>query len=161
MVEGTLTPDTRVIVEQGPGTGAFTREILDRKSPDARLIAIESNRHMARVVREQFPEVCVYEDSVENLREILRDLDIAAVDCVISSLPWAFFSDRMQDRILDVTLSALAPNATFATFAYIHGLILPVGRRLRTKLKEHFPSVSQSAIVWWNLLPAFVYRCAR
>ena len=34
----------RVIVEYGPGVGAFTREILRRMRSDARLVAIETNR---------------------------------------------------------------------------------------------------------------------
>src|SRR5512138_2349146 len=33
----------RVIVEYGPGVGSFTKALLDRMAPDAKLIALELN----------------------------------------------------------------------------------------------------------------------
>ncbi len=35
--------NTRLFVEYGPGVGTFTRPILERLAPDARLIAIDTN----------------------------------------------------------------------------------------------------------------------
>jgi phospholipid N-methyltransferase len=161
MVEGLLLPTDRVIVEFGPGTGAFTREILARKSAAAILIAVEINPDFANILRRRFPEVRLFQESVESLPAILQSQGIEAVDCIISGLPWAVFSDELQDRLLDVTCSALMPGGRFATFAYVQGLLLPAARRFATKLRQRFSQVSQSPVVWWNLPPAVVYRCRR
>jgi phospholipid N-methyltransferase len=151
----------RVVVEYGPGTGAFTQSILERLAPGAVFFAIERNARMARVLRERFPSVTVYEDSVACLGRILRELGVERVDCIISGLPWASFSDALQDQLLDATLAALRPGGRFATFAYLQGLVLPGGRRFRRKITGRFAQVERSPVVWSNVPPAFVYRCTR
>ena len=161
MLEGTLLEQDRVIVEYGPGTGVFTQEILQRKSPRAQLLAIERHAEFARDLAARFPLVDLHCESVEELPTILTERGIDAVDCVISGLPWAVFPDALQDRILEVTCSALAPNGRFATFAYVQGLVLPAARRFAVKLQQRFSQVTRSRIVWRNLPPAVVYRCSR
>jgi phospholipid N-methyltransferase len=151
----------RVVVEYGPGTGAFTGAILQRLAPGAVFFAIEQNPQMAAVLRQRFPSVTVYEDSVANLGRLLQESGIEAVDCIVSGLPWASFSSRLQDELLGQTLAALRPGGRFATFAYLQGLLMPAGRRFRHKLHACFSQVERSPVVWCNLPPAFVYRCTR
>ncbi len=150
-----------LVVEYGPGTGAFTGEILTRLDADVDFIAIENNERMRRRVRERFPDIDVADSSIEDLPSILekRGHSPGDVDAIVSGLPWAAFGESLQDRLLEITASVLAPEGRFATFAYIHGLLLSAGRRFREKLNEHFAEVDRSPIVWRNLPPAFVYRC--
>ena len=52
----------RVVVEYGPGTGPFTRALLDRLSPDSRLVLIESNPEFAASLdRLRDPRVRLYQ----------------------------------------------------------------------------------------------------
>lgn len=150
-----------VILEYGPGTGVFTRQILKAKNPGAVFAAIERNELLAAKFRQEFPGVPLYEDSAENARAIVRDLGADKVDCVISGLPWAAFDDGLQDRLLEATLEVLREGGTFVTFAYLQGLLLRSGKRFAQKLRSNFSRVGRSGIVWWNLPPAFVYRCTR
>ena len=138
MVDQTLQPTDRVIVEYGPGTGAFTQEILSRKSPDATFLAIELHTDFADLFQQRYPGVTLCRDSVENLPSILQHRRLDAVDCIVSGLPWAVFADDLQDRILDVTCSSLAPGGRFATFAYVQGLALPAAQRFAAKLQQRF-----------------------
>ena len=46
------------------------------------------------------------------------------------------------------------------TFAYLQGLLLKAGKRFRKRLDDTFANVRRSPTVWWNLPPAFVYRCS-
>jgi phospholipid N-methyltransferase len=151
-----------LVVEYGPGTGAFTGKILESIGADADFIAIENNERMRRRVRDRFPDVDVADASIEDLPKILENRGHAPgdVDAIVSGLPWAAFGESLQDRLLNVTESMLSPRGRFATFAYIHGLLLPAGRRFREKLNQHFGRVSRSSVVWRNLPPAFVYRCS-
>jgi phospholipid N-methyltransferase len=150
-----------VILEYGPGTGVFTRQILKAKNPGAVFAAIERNELLAARFRVEFPGVPLYEDSAENAPGIIRHLGADKVDCVISGLPWAAFDDGLQDRLIDATLEVLREGGTFVTFAYLQGLLLRSGKRFAEKLKSNFSRVSRSGVVWWNLPPAFVYRCTR
>ena len=159
MVSNIGISSASVIVEYGPGTGAFTSEILTRINPDACFFAVENNPKMALAFRRRFPHVLLFEDSVENVSNILRRLGESRVDCIISGLPWASFDFHVQDRLLETTVSVLREGGRFATFAYLHGLLLPAGGRFRRKFKDYFSQVTRSPVVWRNLPPAFVYRC--
>jgi phospholipid N-methyltransferase len=58
-------------------------------------------------------------------------------------------------------MTVLRPGGQFVTFAYLHGLPLPAGRRFANRLPEYFSEISRSRTVWMNLPPALVYRCRR
>lgn len=150
-----------VILEYGPGTGVFTRRILEVKDPEAAFAAIERNPSFAERFRKQFPDVPLYEDSAENAPAVVQDLGAEKADCVVSGLPWAAFDEALQDRLLSATLDALRPGGKFVTFAYLQGLLLPSGKRFSQKLDANFSHVTRSSVVWWNLPPALVYRCTR
>ena len=153
--------EASAVVEYGPGTGVFTEEILAAKKPAAPFLAIERNPEMAARFRERFPDVALFEDSVESAPRILEGLDLALADSIVSGLPWASFPPGLQDRLLESTLAILPEGGRFATFAYLQGLLLPSGRRFKNVLKDHFSQVERSPVVWPNLPPAFVYRCTK
>jgi phosphatidylethanolamine/phosphatidyl-N-methylethanolamine N-methyltransferase len=150
-----------VIVEFGPGTGAFTQRILEVKRPQAALVAVEFHPTMAAQIRQRFPQVDVAEDSVANLGRILAERGLGQVDSIVSGLPWAAFDAGLQDQLLEATITALKPGGRFATFAYLQGTVLPTGQRFRRKIRRRFTEVHRSPIVWANMPPAFVYQCIR
>jgi phospholipid N-methyltransferase len=98
---------------------------------------------------------------VLNVKKLCEREGASEVDCIISGLPWASFSESLQDQCLAGILEVLKPGGQFVTFAYLQGLLLPAGLRFRAKLKRYFSDVTKSKIVWRNLPPAFVYRCRR
>ncbi len=150
-----------VILEYGPGTGVFTRQIVAAKRSDAIFAAIEQNPMLAAQFRREFPDVPLYEDSAEKAPDIVRELGADKADCIVSGLPWAAFDEGLQDRLLQATLEVLREGGRFVTFAYLQGLLLRSGKRFQGKLKANFSRVTRSRVVWWNLPPAFVYRCEK
>jgi phospholipid N-methyltransferase len=154
-------PNTRALLEWGPGTGAFTELILERRPPHCRYLAIEINPDLCAVLRRRFPALDLRQQSVVDVAHLCRGEGIDQVDGVISGLPWAAFSDAMQTDFLDAMMGVLRKGGQFTTFAYIHGMALPAGRSFRQKLRRYFSSVAESEIVWLNLPPAFVYQCRR
>ena len=161
IVDDTIQSSDSVVVEYGPGTGSFTRQILQRINGGVTFFAIENNVQMAELFQREFPAVTLYQDTVENIPNILKKTDIAHVDCIISGLPWASFAPELQDRLLTPTLEALRPGGVFATFTYIQSPLLPAGRRFKKKLDALFSRIKISPIVWSNLPPAFVYHCTK
>ncbi len=149
------------IVELGPGTGAFTRHILQKKKNHTDFFALELNNRFHQHMLENFPLLPVYNDSAANIKNYLQKHQKTHVDAIVSSLPFAAFSETMQDQILHPALDALKPDGHFATFAYLQGLILPAGVRLKQKLKKLFSNVHMSPITWLNFPPAIVYWCKK
>jgi phospholipid N-methyltransferase len=152
--------DVQVLVEYGPGLGAITTEILT-KTEGKDFFAVEVNRAYAERFRRDFPGVPLYRDSVANLPDIAAKHGVRKIDCAISGLPWANFSDEVQEQLLGATFQVLREGGQFVTFAYMHGLPLPAGRRFRQKLKQRFRALKRSRIVWRNTPPAIVYHCVR
>jgi phospholipid N-methyltransferase len=153
--------EARAVVEFGPGTGIFTAEILPRLAEGSAFFAIEQNPAMVEILRRRFPEVRIFADTVANVRRLCDGMGIDEIDCLLCGLPWASFSEAQQNAILTSMMSALKPGGQFVTFAYLQGLLLPAGRRFKRKLGKYFSEISKSRTVWWNLPPAFVYRCRR
>jgi phospholipid N-methyltransferase len=153
--------NAKAVVEYGPGTGAFTTYVLQNLDHDARFIAIEINPRLAEMFRKQHPDVQIFQDSVANAREICNEAGIDQVDCIVSGLPWASFQESMQVEFLDEMMRVLKPGGKFVTFAYVHGLFLPPGRRFSKILPKYFGSITKSPVVWNNFPPAFVYSCTR
>ncbi len=150
----------RVAVEYGPGLGAITGEIVTR-TEGKDFFVIELNQAYADRFRRAYPDVPLYRDSVRNVVSIAAEHGVEAIDCVISGLPWANFSDPVQDELLDATFQVLSERGQFVTFAYMHGLALPAGRRFRKKLARRFRTLQRSPVVWRNTPPAVVYHCVR
>lgn len=152
----------RVIVEYGPGTGAFTRQVLKHINLNRTIFfGLELNEHMNRIACSMAPEITIFQDSASEVRKYLRQYGVKHADAVISGLPWAAFSADLQDEILYETQAGLCRGGVFSTFAYLHGLVLPSGVRFRSKLKQHFSEVKISPVVWGNIPPAIVYWCKK
>ena len=149
----------RNIVEFGSGTGVFTEAISERLHPEATFFAIEKSAELVSITRQRCPSVTVYEDSVTNIAKLWEKESTGKIDAVICGLPWASFPASLQTEIMDAMLSALHPQAQFATFAYWQGVILPAGIRFKKRLRQTFGKVERSPTVWRNLPPAFIYRC--
>lgn len=161
MVQWIEWPQVGTVVEYGPGTGAFTGQILARMKPETRFFAIEINPRFVAALAQSHPQVHVYQESVGNVQAICQKEGVDTVDAILCGLPWAAFSDEDQTAFLDAMMTVLRPGGQFVTFAYLQGLLLPAGQRFRRKLHRYFSSVAMSKTAWCNFPPAFVYRCRR
>jgi len=151
-----------VVVEYGPGSGAFTDTIHRRMPADAEYLAVEQSSEMTRVFRQRFTDVNLYQGSVADLNDGAlqrHGLKPGTVDAIISGLPWAAFDASLQEELMRTTRNILAADGHFTTFAYVHGTWLPAGRRFRQRLQNSFENVTRSRVVWRNMPPAFCYRC--
>jgi len=159
MVRGCDLENARSVVEFGPGTGAFTRLILERIGRHTAFLALELDEKHVRGLRQRFPGLSVYHDSAERIQRYLALHRRKKADYIISGLPWANMAVQVQERILHGVDASLAADGMFTTFTYVHACWLPRARRFRERLENYFAEVKTSRIVWRNLPPAFVYRC--
>jgi phospholipid N-methyltransferase len=150
-----------VVVEFGPGTGAFTEVILRKIQPATAFFAIEANASFAAATRERFPGLDIVHGSAAAVRAQLEARGHAACDCIVSGLPFASFSPALQDEILAAVTDVLVPGGRFVTFAYLMGRAMPRARRFRRRLTAEFSDVAATHTIWRNLPPAFVYRAVK
>jgi phospholipid N-methyltransferase len=86
----------RTIVEFGPGTGSFTREILRQKQDSAFFVGIEANSRLVEILKQELPQATILADSAENTRKILTGYHQTEADCIVSGLPWASFPPELR-----------------------------------------------------------------
>ncbi len=124
----------RAVVEFGPGTGAFTREIAPRLAPGCRYLGIELNPTFVRDLTAKFPRLAFVRGSVADLERVLVAHGIAAIDAIVCGLPWASLPISLQEQVFAAIDRTLAPGGVFATFGYLQSMILPGARSLRQRL---------------------------
>jgi phospholipid N-methyltransferase len=142
-------PRAELVVELGAGTGVQTGEILTRLAPNARLVSLEIDPDLAKLLDERYddPRLQVVCDSAENLDAHLGG---KRADVLVSALPYTSFEAGLRRRVLDLLPVALAPGGVLLVIQY-SPLILP-------ELRRRFPSVQQR-ITPWNAPPAFLFAC--
>ncbi|MFG3558177.1 class I SAM-dependent methyltransferase [Micromonospora sp. NPDC047557] len=150
-----------VVVELGPGTGAFTGAVQRRLAGRGHHLALEINPRFAARVARRYPEVEVVLADAAVLGDLLVARSLPYADVVVSGLPWAAFSGQRQRAVLDAVTGVLGPGGVFTTFAYRHALCSPPARRFRRLLDRTFEEVTVGRTVWANLPPALVYHCRR
>lgn len=140
----------KLVLEFGVGSGVYTAGILDRLSPEARLVAFEVDREMARSVSGALADkrLEVVPDSAERAVDYLRG-ERAGV--VVSSLPFTTLPGRVGDDILDLVGEVLAPGGSF--------LVLQYSRNILPKLEARFERIERKTSPL-NIPPAVLYRCS-
>ena len=115
------------VVELGGGTGPVTRAILAAGTPPDRLVVVERDPTLHRLLCERYPDVRVILGDAMHLQSLLKREGIAPVKAVVSSLPLLSMKKAVQYRIGAQAFGALEPGAPFIQFTY--GLFSPLPRR--------------------------------
>ncbi|MEV0564137.1 methyltransferase domain-containing protein [Dactylosporangium sp. NPDC050588] len=150
-----------LVVELGPGTGAFTAAIQRRLAGRGRHIAVEVTARFARQLAATHPAVDVVHADATGIAGFLAQRGLGRSDVVVSGLPWAAFTEARQRDLLSAVVEALSPQGAFTTFAYVHARHTRAARNLLRSLESLFDEVVTSQTVWTNLPPALVYHCRR
>ena len=146
-----------VVLELGPGTGAFTRAIHEAAPAGTRHLAVELNPAMADHLLHRHPQVEVIAGSAADLTSMLDERGVSAVDLVVSGLPWQSFAGPAGVKLVDSIAAALKPGGAYTQFTYTWTRFTPPARRQHRILQDHFGHVDISPTVLRNLPPAFVY----
>ena len=143
---------TDVIVEYGPGVGTFTREILRRMRKDARLVAIETNRHFVEFLTVSLPDprLHVVLDSAAHVGAVLQSLGLAGAQYIVSGIPLGSMPVPVRADIVDKTRAALAPGGAFLVYQFT--------ARVLPQLRRSFANVHRS-FERRNVPPAQLFEC--
>lgn len=144
----------RVLIELGPGTGVFTKRILEKMQPDAKLLVFELNDTFFNNLSEEIEDerMILIHDSAEHIQKYLNENGLIHADYIISSLPLANFPNKLKTAILDASYESLVNNGKYIQFQY--------SLNSRKNLEDRFQSVHIS-FTPLNFPPAFVYTCLK
>lgn len=143
--------DIDSIVELGAGTGVFTKHIYTRKKTSCKAIIIEKDIQLLKLLKESYP-ISHFDSDAAKLYSILQQLKISEVDCIVSGLPFAMFSHKLRNKILQAIDKSLKPGGIFVAFQY--------SLQMKSMFDQLFDKVNIS-LVPLNLPPAFVYFCQK
>ncbi len=144
----------RCVVEYGPGTGVFTRAVLARLGPEARLIAIDTNPLFIAVLRATLhdPRLIPVVGSAADVETILQEHGFAHADYILSGLPFSTVPRSVAHAIMDTTMRAIRPGGAFLVYQYSL-FVLPF-------LRARFGRVTVGR-VWRCIPPARLFHAWR
>ena len=139
------------IVEIGPGTGSFTRMILERGIAPERLTLMEMNPRFCETLCQKFPGVTVLNRPAQDIARI----GLTGIGAVISGVP-VLARPQIQREILGPAFSVMAPDAVFVQITYSPNA--PIPPEVQAELGV---SATKRGTVWANLPPARVFEFRR
>ncbi len=144
----------QVVLELGPGTGSFTKELV-RRFPHNRIVAVEFNSVFVRSLRAALPGVTVVEGCATQLPKHLNDLGIAVGDvaAVVSGLPLLSLPRHISTGILNAVAEVLPMGRRYVQFTY--------SKRAWRKFDPPGFRSHPSKRVWLNVPPAVVLPFTR
>jgi len=142
-----------VVVEFGPGCGAFTKDILAKINPNCTLILFETNTVFYNKLTTSIKDkrVIILNKNAEQIGDLLAVENVGKADYIFSSIPLALIPKGVKRSILQNAVSNLKPNGKYIQFQY--------SLADYKLLKKHFSRV-RLKFTMLNFPPAFVYSCS-
>jgi phospholipid N-methyltransferase len=142
--------NTRLFVEYGPGVGTFTRPVLERLGPEARLVTIDTNPDFTRYLREQIedPRLIPVNGSAADVEKILAERELGAADYVLSGLPFSTLPPGIGGAIAEATSNVIRPGGAFLVYQF--------SPKVLDFIKPHFDTIKRG-FEWINVPPATLF----
>jgi phospholipid N-methyltransferase len=155
MITAEITAASAPVIELGPGTGVFTRQLLARGIPEERLALIEYGAAFIQLLAHRFPAAHVMRMDAAKLSSVcLFGGDRAGA--VVSGLPFLSMTPKQVMAILAEAFGYLRHDGAFYQFTY--GLSCPVPRVVLDQLGLESVRIGRALV---NVPPAAVYRIRR
>lgn len=144
----------KLIVELGPGTGVFTKKILELMPEDAKLLVFELNTNFYEILKRDIQDdrMVLVHGSAEHINQYVKEMGFLHADYVVSSLPLANFPKKLTETILNEAYTILKNQGKYIQFQY--------SLLSKKNLEARFEAVHVS-FTPANFPPAFVYTCIK
>ena len=142
--------NTKLFVEYGPGVGTFTRPVLDRMAPDAKLVTIDTNPDFTSYLKESIDDerLIPVTGSAADVERILSDRGLPDADYVLSGLPFSTLPPGVGDAIAEATSRVIRPGGAFLVYQF--------SPKVLDFIKPHFDRIDRG-FEWINVPPATLF----
>ena len=154
LIDKMLSPvdwdNTKLFVEYGPGVGTFTRPILERLTPEATLVTIDTNPDFTRFLKESIddPRLIAVTGSAADVDKILADRALGEADYVVSGLPFSTLPPGVGDKIAEATAKVIRPGGAFLVYQF--------SPKVRQFIAPYFDRLVRG-FEWVNVPPATLF----
>jgi len=142
--------NTKLFVEYGPGVGTFTKPILERLAPDAKLIAIDTNPDFIDYLRKEIPDprLIPVHASAADVEQVVKDHGFDHADYVLSGLPFSTLPPGVGDAIGQATARVTKPGGAFLVYQF--------SPKVRDFIAPYFDRLDRG-FEWINVPPAVLF----
>lgn len=114
-----IDPDTTgAVLELGPGTGVFTKALLDHGIAEERLVLVEANRDFARMLGRRFPKARIVCGDAYAIDRHLDELGERSLSGIITGLPLLTKPVGQRVSLVEACLDHAVPGAPLVQFTY-------------------------------------------
>lgn len=138
------------LVEVGPGTGAITRVLNERRRDFSRVLAVERDEWMVSVLRERYAELEIVHGCATELARHVRSTSPVAI---VSSLPFKSLPEEVADGCIRALAETLDTALGSMLLQYTYGLGSPPFASPAPRFVW-----SRVGLVARNLPPATIWR---
>ncbi|MCB9188729.1 MAG: hypothetical protein H6599_05550 [Flavobacteriales bacterium] len=136
-----------VIVELGPGSGVFTKEIIAQANPSTKIVVIELEESYLSVLERKFGDRILLENtSAHLLRDVLDKHGLEKVDLIVSGLP--FLKGEIKEKVDRTIMDFTEEGTIYRFFTYMPPIMKRVYKSMPIEKKNMEP---------WNMPPFWVY----
>lgn len=141
------------IIEYGPGTGVFTKYLLNKLTKKSKIIAIETNKQLTtHLTKIKDKRLIIINESAENIKNILKKLKIRRADYIISGIPFSLIKKQAKQKIIRDSYKLLTPEGKF--------LIYQTSPKIKKDLKKQFEKVD-SKLKLINIPPLIMIEAGK
>jgi len=155
LITSEIDPSGGRVIELGPGTGVFTRALIERGVREQDLTLVEANEHFAPMLRRCFPAARLLQRDAARLAA--SDLPgVQPIHAIISGLPLLNMPFRKIFAIMATAFGHLGAGGALYQFTY--GRRCPIPRQILDRLGLKAVIIGRAMR---NVPPATVYRISR
>ena len=148
MLSGIEVGQLQHVVELGPGTGSFTRELYDRLPKSCQVLVIELDAGYVARLQEQYGDrFDIVQASAHELDALVAERGWPKVDLIISGLPFTLPPD-IRKSLFSVLQGRTDQGTVYRWFTYLP----PIMKRYYRQFDLHLVRR-----VWANLPPMWIY----
>jgi phospholipid N-methyltransferase len=142
--------EVQLFVEYGPGVGTFTRPVLERLRPDAKLIAIDTNPDFIDFLKTSIDDdrLIAVAGSAADVEQIVAAQGFANADYVLSGLPFSTLPPGVGAAIGEATARVIRPGGAFLVYQF--------SPKVRDFIAPHFERIDRG-FEWINVPPATLF----
>ena len=142
--------EVKLFVEYGPGVGTFTRPILERLAPGAKLLAIDTNEDFIKFLAKDIddPRLIAVHGSAADVERIVADHGFVHADYVLSGLPFSTLPPGVGQAIGVATSRVIRAGGAFLVYQF--------SPKVREFIAPHFERIDRG-FEWINVPPASLF----
>jgi phosphatidylethanolamine/phosphatidyl-N-methylethanolamine N-methyltransferase len=144
--------DEGMIIELGAGTGVVTHALMEAGVPPERLLVIEREEAMLKILYSQFPTLSIHQADALHLDRFLEEQGVTKVNCIVSSLPLLTMPRAIRHEIETQMAKAIEHGGHIVQFTY--GSAAPI---TRDHWRRNGVYGKRKKAVMTNIPPAYVW----